>query len=83
MIEHQTSKYNWDFSYIGANQDAILTAQEFGILSNKALTYNANAGSTRAAFSSYGAYANTVSVSDPSVTKCVGFTEEDKELVNQ
>jgi uncharacterized protein YegL len=39
-IEHQQSKYNWRFIFLGANQDAILTAQTIGIASDSALTYN-------------------------------------------
>src|SRR5690606_5309014 len=28
MIQHQREKYSWDFIFLGANQDAILTAQK-------------------------------------------------------
>lgn len=31
MIEHQKSKYNWQFSYLGANQDAFAEAASYGI----------------------------------------------------
>lgn len=31
MIEHQQSKYNWQFSYLGANQDAFAEAASYGI----------------------------------------------------
>jgi len=30
-IEHQTSKYDWEFMYIGANQDSIVEARKYGI----------------------------------------------------
>lgn len=42
MIQHQTDVYNWDFMYIGANQDAVLVAETFGINAGSALTYNTN-----------------------------------------
>lgn len=37
MIKEQTSKYNWEFVYIGANQDAIGTAHNYGIAASNAL----------------------------------------------
>lgn len=39
MIEHQQSKYNWQFTYLGANQDAITNAMHIGIHANAAATY--------------------------------------------
>jgi hypothetical protein len=36
MIKHQEEKYNWNFSYIGANQDAFEEANSFGLASNTA-----------------------------------------------
>lgn len=40
-IEHQTSAYNWQFTYLGANQDAILEAGKMGIRAQAASSYNA------------------------------------------
>jgi hypothetical protein len=48
LVEQQTKDYQWDFVFIGANQDAVLTAQGFGIRADQALTYNANPRSVRA-----------------------------------
>lgn len=39
MITHQKERYNWDFVFLGANQDAVLTAAKFGIKRDLALTY--------------------------------------------
>lgn len=50
MVKHQTATYGWDFTFIGANQDAYLTAASFGI--NSSLSYGANAAGTVAAFAS-------------------------------
>lgn len=36
-IEKQTKDYNWEFSFVGANQDAITTAQGMGISAGAAL----------------------------------------------
>jgi uncharacterized protein YegL len=40
-IEHQRETYKWEFVYLGANQDAILTAQQIGILASASMTYGA------------------------------------------
>lgn len=45
-IEHQQSKYNWKFLYLGTNQDAITAAQAFGLHQNQAINYNASYGGT-------------------------------------
>ena len=42
MIEHQEKKYNWQFLFMGANQDAVLTAGSMGISFDKSITYAAN-----------------------------------------
>lgn len=39
MITHQQDIYSWDFIFIGANQDAILTAQSFGICQTHAMNF--------------------------------------------
>ena len=39
-ISHQRSKYNWQFIFLGANQDAIAEAQEYGIPTSSALTFD-------------------------------------------
>lgn len=51
MISHQRDVYKWQFMFIGANQDAVLSAQEIGIPAAAALTYAANEAGTRAAYS--------------------------------
>ena len=47
MIEHQKSKYGWEFLFIGANIDAVETAARFGITSDRAVNYNADSEGTR------------------------------------
>jgi uncharacterized protein YegL len=49
MIKHQQDKYSWEFVFVGANQDAVLTAKNLGINMNNAMTYaNNGMGTTRA-----------------------------------
>jgi hypothetical protein len=60
MVQHQREQYNWQFIFLGANQDAVLTAQGFGIPRQAAMTYASNTIGTRNAFRSSTAYSNSV-----------------------
>ena len=39
MIERQKSKYGWEFLFLGANIDAVETAQHFGIGADRAVSF--------------------------------------------
>ena len=52
MIEHQTNIYNWQFLFLGANIDAIGTAQSFGISGQFASNYSANSIGTDSLYTS-------------------------------
>lgn len=58
MIDHQRSKYGWEFLFLGANQDAIKTGASLGIAGASSITYSANPVATRAVFSSTGRLAS-------------------------
>lgn len=47
MIKHQRECYQWEFIFLGANQDAIATACSLGMDAATALNYAPNAGSVR------------------------------------
>lgn len=47
-IKHQTEAYNWDFLFLGANQDAIATAANLSIAAHNAATYRGDSLGTRA-----------------------------------
>lgn len=77
-IETQTNQFNWEFVFIGANQDAVLTAQSMGISSKSSLSYKASAGGVGAMTRSLGAYTNSVrSGADAS------FTADDRDKAMQ
>ena len=80
MIKHQTDKYNWDFVYIGANQDAIAVGASMGYAATKSMSYNAsNWQAVGATFSNLAAYSNRAgSVSDPARLKEVEFEEVER-----
>lgn len=42
MIKEQREVYKWEFIFLAANQDAMLTAQSFNISSGNAFTYTAD-----------------------------------------
>jgi hypothetical protein len=56
MIREQRDKYNWDFVFLGANQDAIATAAAMSIPLPSAMSYStskAGIAATMAAVSNY------------------------------
>lgn len=49
-IRHQEDKYNWNFIYLGANQDAIAVGNSLGILKGDSLSFAGTDDGTRAAY---------------------------------
>ncbi len=47
MIEHQKSKYGWEFIFLGANIDAVETARSFGIAEDRAANYHSDSRGTK------------------------------------
>ncbi len=47
MIGRQKEAYGWEFLFLGANIDAVQTAQQFGIGADRAVTYHADAAGTQ------------------------------------
>jgi Mg-chelatase subunit ChlD len=79
MIKHQREVYKWEFVFLGANQDAILTGEKLNILGRSSLTYAATAAGAgnalRAASRSLGRYRTNVADG-------ASFTQEDREKAN-
>lgn len=50
MIELQKERYNWEFIFLGANIDAISTAERFGINADRAANYNADSQGTELSY---------------------------------
>lgn len=42
MVEKEKEKYGWEFLFLGANMDAIQVASRFGIMPDRAVTYEAD-----------------------------------------
>jgi hypothetical protein len=45
LVEQQTNEWNWNFVFLAANQDAVLTGADYGFDKGSSLTFNANAQS--------------------------------------
>ncbi|HYE12298.1 MAG TPA: hypothetical protein VEF53_19180 [Patescibacteria group bacterium] len=46
MVEHQKTKYGWEYVFLGANIDAVETAARFGIREDRAANYHADSEGT-------------------------------------
>ena len=77
MINHQRNVYSWEFMFIGANQDAVLSAREIGIPAAAALTYAANSDGTQIAYSLVAEKIGNYRRSNKK--ESLGFNEEDRE----
>lgn len=81
MIKHQRDVYSWEFMFIGANQDAVLSAREIGIQAGAALTYAANEEGTQIAFSMVADKVKNYRVSKN--VEALRFNDEDRERQNK
>ena len=59
MVERQKSKYGWEFIFLGANIDAIETANRFGIKEDRAVNYHPDSEGT---ILNYGVLSDTISM---------------------
>lgn len=76
LITHQREKYNWEFVFLGANQDAITTAANLGIAGAASLTYAANSKGVQGAYASL---SRSVTSRRAGITMGVDFSDEDRD----
>lgn len=74
LIELRQEEDEWEFLFIGANQDAVLTAKEMGMKKDRALTMSHNAEGTQAAYESTSEQISQLRQEG----KSGGYTEEDR-----
>ena len=72
LIEERRKGGNWDFNFLGANQDAIATGRGLGITTQNCMNYAADAGGTAKAFGGI-----TRSVSNYSIGLSSAFKPEE------
>lgn len=77
MITHQKNNYNWQFVFLGANQDAIKVAGDYGIAKSSTLTYATSSIGTQSAYRSFSSNLANYRVG----TSCsVDFSENDRNI---
>lgn len=79
MIEHQRSKYAWQFLFIGANQDAITVGAHYGITAGDALTFTTTTAGTTNAYSA----TNIKLMSFRATNSMAPYSETDREASSQ
>jgi len=58
LVTEKTEEDNWDFVFLGANQDAVMKAAEMGINEGSSMTYSADSTGVANASSSLNRYVN-------------------------
>lgn len=78
MITHQKEKYNWVFVFLGANQDAIITAQSYGINVGTSITYSSNYTGTSNTYSALTALCSGARCAAIADMQDMSFSAEDR-----
>ena len=76
LINQMKKERDWQFVFLGANQDAIQTGEQYGINSNASITYTANAGGVRGVTQ---AFSNATSCYLADMSNSVTFNQDDRE----
>lgn len=76
MIRHQSDVYRWQFVFLGANQDAIMTASRLGIGSAQAMTFAASPAGAQAAM---GAVSKHLKSKRMKISEDIAFDAEDRQ----
>lgn len=75
LISHQSDVYQWQFVFLGANQDAILSAQQINIPRAASMTYAPTPDGVR---SMYASASMSIGRMRAGRSKGVAFTDEDR-----
>lgn len=78
LVTAQQHQWNWNFVFLAANQDAVLTGSQYGFRKGQSMTFNPTAGSMRAAGQTLSAYTTSTR---SGVT--YDFTEDDRKAATQ
>lgn len=79
MIEHQQSKYNWAFVFLGANQDAVLAGAGMGIAMASSISYSNNDAGIKGVTEALSGYTKTVRSAGAAAA---AFTVDDRNKAN-
>ncbi|TFC42641.1 VWA domain-containing protein [Cryobacterium sp. TMT1-21] len=73
LVTQQTREYSWDFVFLGANQDAVLTGADLGFDADSSMTFAAASDEVAALSVNLGRYVTDVRKKDKR-----GFTSEER-----
>ncbi len=73
MVTHQRETYGWDFVFLGANQDAVLTGTSLGFAADSSIDFDADGQSAQAVSVAAARY-----VSDRRLGRAAGFTPQER-----
>lgn len=59
-MDHQRDRYNWEYVFMGTNQDAVLSAKAIGIPTSAALSFANNAAAIGNSYASASSYVGNV-----------------------
>lgn len=79
-ISRQRDQYGWEFMFLGANQDALMEARQYGIPAAAAMTYDSNSVGTSNA---YAAASSNVSSLRGGRIGNIQFTEEERQAASK
>lgn len=79
VIEHQRSRYNWDFVFLGANQDAILAAGAIGIGAASSVNYQGTVAGTGNVYAATSNLVTRKRMVAAQAMSSVGFTDDERE----
>lgn len=82
MIKHQKEKYNWQFLFLGANQDAIQAGAGYGISQGQSMTYAASGAGVTNTFKSLSrniSSSRKMDYVDYNSTGVENFSDEDRD----
>ena len=77
MIDHQKNEYGWEFIFLGANIDAIATAERFGIGKDRAANYYADSEGTSLNYEVISEAVSCLRAGSPIAENWKGRIEED------
>lgn len=83
MVEHQKSKYSWEFIFLGANIDAIAVADNLGIADDRAVNYCADSKGTLEGYESINYAINSIRVNKEIDKNWKKNTDEDYQRRNK
>lgn len=84
MVKHQQEKYDWNFVFLGANQDAILTAAQYNIPAGRAMSFATSGSGLRGMSASLGTYTRSLRQAPTAAAgKAVKFSDEDRKKAMQ